>query len=165
VQQAGTPAEIYQRPQNIFVATFIGSPPMNLMKVDVTDEPSGPVFQANGLKIPVPASIAGAIAGRNGSQVLLGVRPEEIKLQTPLSSVGAVGTVELSELLGSELLLETRVGETRVTVTRIDPGARFSAGESVGLQFAGSNLHVFDPVSGMSLTAGRLGAPTQTALH
>jgi multiple sugar transport system ATP-binding protein len=97
IQQHGTPREIYDKPANIFVAKFIGSPPMNLFNVQINDGvinlPSGDRLELNGQTMPGTAS----------KRVTLGIRPEKIKESE--SGVGVAAIVRVVERLGAETLV------------------------------------------------------------
>ena len=134
IQQMGTPAEIYARPANTFVAGFIGSPPMNLIPGEVAQ---GTFRHAAGT---VP------LAGQQDGQVTLGIRPEDIALA--LAGEGELsGTVYSSELLGDSTLLSVRVGGTLVAA-KAGPQEGRPMDTPVGLRFARDKLHLFDTATG-----------------
>jgi sn-glycerol 3-phosphate transport system ATP-binding protein len=124
MEQFGTPQEVYHRPASTFVASFIGSPPMNLLK------------NAPGVK-------PGAI---------LGVRPEHLRIAN--NGEGWEARLETQELLGAERLLYTRVGEEQVIVrvdeSQVTP-TPFANGATVHLTFAPEHVHQFDTASGKRL--------------
>ena len=132
MEQFGTPEEVYQRPATTFVAGFIGSPPMNLLR----GQADGARFTTGGQTLPLPTA-----APRNG-ELILGLRPEH-------ASWGAGGgtwelQVDVVETLGAERLVYCRLGETLFTV-RIDgmlPPPR--PGDRVPLGVAAERLHWFD---------------------
>src|SRR3989454_2313145 len=76
LQQVGTPLDVYEKPQNVFVANFIGTPQMNFIRATVAD--GGAVLAANGFKLPAPATARGALASRVGKAVAVGVRPQNV---------------------------------------------------------------------------------------
>ena len=136
MEQIGTPDEVYHRPATTFVASFIGSPPMNLIQGSA----DGSRFTAGGQTLTLPAA-----APRVG-ELILGVRPEH----TELSRTGSVGwplKVEALEMLGAERLVYGRLGETLFTVrldaTLVPP----KVGDMVSLQTTAEHLHWFDPVT------------------
>lgn len=153
VQQAGTPEDIYHRPRNIFVATFIGSPPMNIIEAELTSIGGEPHFTAGALKLPVPGRLKAAVSGLRG-KALLGLRPEHITLEAAASATSfATGAIDLSELLGSEQLAQVMVGDKSLTVTRVDPFRRLSPGQPVGLAVPADEIHVFDPATQENLSS------------
>jgi sn-glycerol 3-phosphate transport system ATP-binding protein len=133
MEQIGTPDEVYHAPATTFVAAFIGSPPMNLLK----GHADGTRFASAGqtLALPAPAPRAG--------ELILGVRPEHAELNRD----GAAGwsmKVEALEMLGAERLVYGSVGDTLFTV-RIDATvAPPKSGDVVSLQVAPEHLHWFD---------------------
>jgi multiple sugar transport system ATP-binding protein len=154
VQQAGTPEDIYHRPSNVFVATFVGSPPMNLIEAAILDRGGEHFFRAGSMEFAVPQCLVEKLSSSRASTVLVGIRPEHIQISD--KSVGhrglATGTVDLTELLGSEQLVQVRVDNRQLTVTRVDPFLRLAPEEPVSLSFSAEHLHVFDPTSGLSLS-------------
>jgi multiple sugar transport system ATP-binding protein len=130
IQQSGTPAEIYARPANIFVAGFIGSPPMNLMAGSVT---SGKFSHKAGA-IPFAAAADGPVT--------LGVRPEDMTIADPAAGHFA-GTIFSSELLGDTVLLGITLGPDLVNV-KVGPQGGMRIGEPVGITLDPARLHAFD---------------------
>lgn len=113
IMQAGSPMEIYNRPANTFVASFIGNPPMNLLpcKVDMTD---GTMLVADALRISTAKFRMPK--GQRSGDLTLGVRPEHIKIETAADSSGIKGQVYAIQPLGGEVLVVVRVGEQLVSV-------------------------------------------------
>ncbi len=133
MEQIGTPDEVYHRPATTFVASFIGSPPMNLIKGSA----DGSRFTAGGQTLALPAS-----APRSG-ELILGLRPEHAEL----SQTGSAGwqlKVEALEMLGAERLVYGHVGDTLFTVrldaTLVPP----KVGDTVSLTTTAEHLHWFD---------------------
>ena len=133
VEQIGTPDEVYHRPATTFVASFIGSPPMNLIK----GHADGSRFTAGGQTLTLPAA-----APRSG-ELILGLRPEHAEL----SQTGTAGwqlKVEALEMLGAERLVYGHVGDTLFTVrldaTLVPP----KVGDTVSLATTPKHLHWFD---------------------
>jgi multiple sugar transport system ATP-binding protein len=137
LEQVGTPLEIYDRPATLFCARFIGSPPMNLLDVELTN---GALTAAGGLALAAPDGLA------RGRRLVAGVRPEALELTQP----GAAGAVDArvvsEEALGDETIyvVETAAGDVRV---RMPPTSRFGADAPVGLRHAGAVPPVYDPDS------------------
>jgi multiple sugar transport system ATP-binding protein len=153
VQQAGTPEDIYHRPKNIFVATFIGSPPMNIIEASVSAIGDRLHFVAGELKLPVPDHLREVVSKLPGS-ALVGLRPEQITLEkSPTRDAFAKGTVDLTELLGSEQLVQVRVGEKQLTITRVDPFWRLLPEQPASLTVPAEEIHVFDPRTQESVSA------------
>jgi multiple sugar transport system ATP-binding protein len=140
LQQIGTPDEVYDRPANVFVAEFIGSPPMNLL--DATRDQDS-VVTAGGWRIPAPA---GALASGNGA-LTVGLRPEGIEIVAD----GQAAEVIAVEPFGSEVIVDVRVG-TQPLKIRAAPHVRPAPGSSVGLRADPSAVRLFDRSSGAALS-------------
>ncbi|ARP94084.1 sn-glycerol-3-phosphate import ATP-binding protein UgpC [Bordetella genomosp. 13] len=107
-EQIGTPMEVFEKPASTFVAGFIGSPPMNLLRVQVAGD--GTVQTANGAPLDIsPLDVPQAVRGR---RVVMGMRPEHMLLNTR----GVTATVEMIETLGSEQLVHCRSGDAMLVV-------------------------------------------------
>ncbi len=133
IQQTGSPAEIYARPANSFVAGFIGSPPMNLIRGAVT---SGRFEHAGGaLDLP----------GQPDGAAMLGIRPEDISLVEEGGDID--GMVYSSELLGDSTLLNIRIGDGLISA-KVGPGDGREMDSAISLTFDRARLHVFDGQSG-----------------
>jgi multiple sugar transport system ATP-binding protein len=145
LQQLGSPDEVYNRPANVFVATFIGSPPMNLVPGRVARENGGWRFQAEGISIPCePAALGvepGALDRVAGDGVHLGIRPESIRLGEA-GGGGIAGRVQLLEPVGSDLFLTVEAGGTTLQV-RTAPDTPVQQGDNVTLAFDAAKSHVF----------------------
>jgi multiple sugar transport system ATP-binding protein len=144
VQQVGAPLELYERPQNLFVANFIGTPPMNFVKATVTD--SGGELSARGFKLPAPASARDALAGRLGKQIVVGIRPEHV-VESGRQTRGAVAplelTVDLVETLGDEVVIHGSQGDDQIAF-KMDPHDPPQFGGKVSALVEIDRLHLFD---------------------
>ncbi len=146
VQQIGSPQEVYNTPNNVFVAGFIGSPAMNFFKVTLQD---GVISNGKGLSLQLPLAKQKLLEekGYNDKELIFGIRPEDIKgsqivLETyPSSSVKA--EVVVSELLGAETMLYTKVDDTEF-VSKVDARDFHNPGEMVDLAFDLNKSHFFD---------------------
>ncbi|BDZ55698.1 ABC transporter ATP-binding protein [Agromyces marinus] len=147
LQQVGTPRELYERPANVFVAGFIGSPAMNLFHADVTD--GGVLFG----KAVVPVERE-AITHASGSTVTVGVRPEDITVSTTPGE-GIEVVVDIVEELGADGYLygHTEIeGKRTDIVARVDGRNHPFSGETVYLLPTPKHVHVFDVESGERLS-------------
>jgi multiple sugar transport system ATP-binding protein len=144
LQQVGPPLDVYERPANIFVANFIGTPPMNFIHATLQD--GGAVLQAASFQIPVPASLRTATAGKAGKKVIAGIRPEHV-LDPALPSRGETAgldlTVDIVETLGDELVVHGRIGED-VLVFKRDAHRAPELGSKVAVKLELSQMHLFD---------------------
>lgn len=143
IEQVGSPTEIYQRPANVFVARFVGDPPMNILRSEV----EGEAINLFGLtKLSLPAAIRSKLdAADIEKSLLVGVRPRDIKLVAPSSSEALLrGQVKYVQVLGETSILTVTLDshEVRVKMNTQDAPNR---GESVGLSFAVQDCHFFDP--------------------
>lgn len=147
VQQFGTPAEVYGQPANLFVAGFIGSPPMNLIAGDLAGG-NAPVFTSSGLTLSLP----GFAAGKPGSRdVVLGVRPQDLELVGEQESADLRGRVWVVELLGSEKLVEVAYGERRRVTVQVRAETTVNVDDPVGVRLDIRRAHLFDVSSGAAI--------------
>ena len=112
--QVGTPLEVYEQPENIFVATFIGTPPMNFFKARIAGGGKQPRIGATPTSLPVPEVWRGAAHAADGREILVGIRPENL-LDAGAPGRGATAPlsfdVEVVEPLGHEVLVHGRLGD------------------------------------------------------
>ncbi len=145
IQQCGTPLQVYGEPENKFVAGFIGSPSMNFMEATILAAEGGLVAQTPQLRTRISGRHAAALAPWKDRTVILGVRPEHLLVNaSDLNSIGKA-QIEVIEQLGSEIVLDTRVGELNLTISRVNPKLPLMEGESVQLSVPSEQLHFFDP--------------------
>jgi ABC-type sugar transport system ATPase subunit len=148
LQAYAAPEELYERPQNQFVAEFVGTPPMNFFKLNAS------ASQADGgtrlssreleLDLEVPARVNGGV-----ESITVGVRPEHVSFVAPEAG-DLRGEVYVSEPMGREQVVDVRVGDSVVRVLA-PPGMSVTIGERVGLRLDSSQLHFFEPVTGERL--------------
>jgi ABC-type sugar transport system ATPase subunit len=132
IAQIGTPEEVFNRPTNIDVAAFIGSPPMNLFDGNV----EGKTVSVGDYRVDLPRA-----PGHSG-KVIVGIRPSHIHL----SDSGLPANLYLSENLGEGMLLNCNVGDNLVKV-RLPQVRRFADNQALQLTFDPANIHLFDPQS------------------
>jgi multiple sugar transport system ATP-binding protein len=142
IQQVGEPLELYGQPANKFVAGFIGSPAMNFAEGVITEEGGGLTVSNPGLRIAVPPSRAEKLRAYKGQTLTIGVRPEDIHIATD-SRTGFDAVVDVVEPLGSEILLDVKVGP-HVMVARVDPSVRAKVHEAIRLAIEPDRVHFFD---------------------
>jgi multiple sugar transport system ATP-binding protein len=145
VQQVGEPLELYNQPANKFVAGFIGSPAMNFAAVTVTEANGSLIAENSGLRIKLPDETAQRLRGHIGREVTLGVRPEDLTVAgtADLDHPCFDAVIEVVEQLGSEILLDMKVGEG-VMVASIEPTARVKVRDKLRVAMRPSRLHIFD---------------------
>jgi len=148
VQQVDTPQNLYDNPCNMFVAAFIGSPQMNFLDATLESDEKGFYLTVNGdiLRIPDDKP-AEALSQYKGRAVKLGIRPEDIyddehSLSENAGSVISV-SVDVSELMGSEVYLYLKYGTTVLTA-RVAPTTKARTGDSIKAAFDMKKIHLFD---------------------
>lgn len=144
IQQFGTPQEIYNHPANLFVAGFIGSPPMNVVeKVHVQD---GKLFErSSGASYVLPVSSLESFGANLADRdLVLGIRPQDVRIDPEPAAGSLTGKIELIQLVGSEKLLDISLpGGVRLTAeVRADLPVR--PAQEVGIEFDASRAHLFD---------------------
>ena len=144
IEQMGTPEEIYDRPANLYVAGFVGSPAMNTLAATVRTADGGllATLAESGQTIGLPAAVAGALAA--DSKVVIGVRPEAVKLAAESEPNALRALVEDVELIGPEKLVVARIGKAAVTA-RVEPHAPVRHGQTCFLAFGETGISLFDP--------------------
>jgi ABC-type sugar transport system ATPase subunit len=138
IEQVGTPMEIYHEPANQFVASFFGSPSMNLIPGEVHRRPDGPVFAFDSAAIPLP----GMVDVPDGPATL-GVRPESVRVDGVAG--GRPARVTLVEPLGKETLVYLNHGAERLLIAVAGPSFQVEEGASVEFDLGGGRLYLFDP--------------------
>ena len=137
--QLGTPDDLYHRPVNLFVAQFIGSPPMNVLDAEIRD---GALVAEGGWRLPLPRRV-------DAKTVSIGIRPEAIDLAESSADAQAA-EVLVSEPLGSETIVDVKVGSSLVKV-RAAPEVRPEPGSRVHLHVDPRAVRLFDSVTGNAL--------------
>ena len=147
VEQQGAPLELYDKPTNLFVATFIGSPPMNLIEAVATrDDGQLIAVTEDGLKL----SLAGTTGVVEHAELTVGIRPEHLELSFDSATGGLPFAIDFIEDTGSDSYVAGSVGIHRVMVARngrigVDAGPAFVSVRPGG-------LHVFDRSTGRRLS-------------
>ena len=144
VEQIGAPLELYDRPQNLFVAGFIGSPAMNFIKGAIRSNGRLEFEGANGVRLPLLA----APAGSAGSPVIYGIRPEHFVL----AEDGAEAEVQVVEPTGSELQIAAKFGGDDI-IAVFRERHDFKPGDKIRLKPDPRLVHLFDEPSGQRLNA------------
>ncbi len=144
LQQCDVPLQIYDRPVNKYVASFMGSPEMNFLPVTVSHEDGHYVLVGKSFRISVPNSRAEALASRRDTGVWLGIRPEAISIQHTLNVTNTVpATVDVVELLGGHTLVYTLVDDQTI-VADVPSDTPVAVGDQVALLFNPQKLYAFD---------------------
>jgi multiple sugar transport system ATP-binding protein len=149
VQQIDTPLALYARPRNTFVAGFIGSPSMNFVSGEIVQDAAQ--FRARGGAFTVELRRRWA-AGSGQREVILGVRPEDVRVVQSADADAVRLRLDLVEPMGNEIFLHASAGEHELTA-RVAPQALPEPGAEIALALDDRRLHFFDPASRESLRA------------
>ncbi|MDD5091957.1 MAG: sn-glycerol-3-phosphate ABC transporter ATP-binding protein UgpC [Candidatus Wallbacteria bacterium] len=154
IMQVAAPLELYDFPANRFVATFIGSPAMNIIRGQLKKDGNNLAFMNQTMKLTVPPGKSGFLESYNGKEIDLGLRPEHISIDMSGKAAADVvtGEVGIIELMGNEKIIHAVAGDT--IICRTDPHCRAEKGRPAGMVFNMDKAHFFDPESGMNLTLG-----------
>ena len=181
LQQVAEPQNLYERPTNLFVAEFIGSPAMNLVEAELDRDGDGVVARFGSHELRLGGAAAAGAAGRAGTRVILGFRPEDLADAALAGGTGPGTTLsvvsEIREEMGAEVLVHFGLGVPPVRrrdiiesaepedpahaelgarsampfVARLARGTRAKEGEQLELAVDTARLHVFDPATGEAL--------------
>jgi multiple sugar transport system ATP-binding protein len=146
VEQIGTPQELYERPRNVFVATFIGSPKMNILEATAVSDGGGSMWAVLSAtcRVHLP-HLRGVSPERTGSEVLVGIRPEHLLLTTEES--GAIsGMTIATEYLGNDIYAYVALDGVKSDplVMRLRPDSGVVAGQKIHVRMPPDRIHVFD---------------------
>jgi multiple sugar transport system ATP-binding protein len=145
LMQVGPPLELYDAPQNEFVARFIGTPPMNI--VPVTLSADGQRLEHAAFAMPLPQTWRQAAAAHRGKPLALGIRPEDIcepGQQDWTAAAEFDGVIEIFEPLGHEIIVHVRSGEERI-LAKLETDVLPAIGQKIRLALNGEKIHLFDP--------------------
>jgi multiple sugar transport system ATP-binding protein len=144
IQQVGTPHDIYERPRSIFVASFLGSPAINLLDGELSTEGGVPCFRRGDWVVPLPRLDAAP-----SRPVVLGLRAEDTGPEQPGGAV-LTGVVDTAMPAGSDQFLGLKVAGADVFV-RVGKDAQVNEGDTIRLGLNPARLHLFDKATGLSL--------------
>lgn len=143
LQQYGPPEELYDRPRNLYVASFIGDPPMNLIKVQYIEH-ERPIFVTQGFTFDIPSNLIPILKSAGEREFILGFRPEDVKLSLNPKEWAFLGEVYLIEPFGGETLIHFRVGEHKLRAL-VPRDKRVAPGSQWRFAVNPEKLHVFLP--------------------
>lgn len=147
LQQVDSPQTLYDRPDNLFVAGFIGTPAMNFVKSHLDKSDGKLVVDCGSFKVNVPTERYGVYSSYVGNDVILGIRPENIHdphfVPTGIFAQSVEVKVDLTELMGNEIFLYLTSGDHNF-VARVDPRTACRIGDRTQVVFNLSNMHLFD---------------------
>jgi multiple sugar transport system ATP-binding protein len=150
LQQLDTPQVLYDKPANLFVAGFIGSPAMNFFPANLRKDGNNLFVDAGDFSLKVPENRVGTYQSYAGKDIIFGIRPEDI--HNPMFAPPGIhaepveAKVDVTELMGNEIFLYLISGKNNF-VARVDPRTRFQIGDQVQVVFNMDNFHLFDPAA------------------
>lgn len=159
LQQYAGPRTLYDDPANQFAASFIGSPPINLVRCDVQD---GGMLDAGDFRLPVPDHLSTALRDASTGKVVMGIRPQDVQVSSdapsdasgvvlfrfPASSVPA--EIYTTEPLGDSTILDLKVGDKLLKAV-VSATFEGEAGAKVVIHFPSERIHLFDGGSGRAI--------------
>jgi multiple sugar transport system ATP-binding protein len=154
LMQCGSPMELYDRPDNVFVARFIGTPHMNIVPASLSDD--GSEILLFGSRIPVSTQFKEAANGARGHDVVLGIRPEHIGAAQEVDwsdTITLQGQVEMVEPLGHEAILHFKMGEHVLTGRLRSHGNLPVAGDKINMQLKCDAIHLFNKTTEKRLSS------------
>jgi ABC-type sugar transport system ATPase subunit len=155
VRQCDTPGRLYDAPADVFVARFMGSPPMNVLDARVEAGGGGLEVAVGEARLALPAELVAArpaLPSYAGRPIVVGVRPDGFELGPPGVRDGCTAVVHLAELLGSESLVHVELDGTGTRVTgRLAGRSSAAPGDRVSLEIDPAGLDFFDPETGVAL--------------
>jgi multiple sugar transport system ATP-binding protein len=144
IQQVGSPLVLYNEPENLFVAGFIGSPPMNFMPVTISTQGGICTADEGDFKVVLPKSAADLLKDYEGKQVIMGVRPENLKHNPEGSKETSItATVKVIEMLGDEIQLHLET-EVSSVIAKVPPSLHFKVDQQICFTPAEDKIHFFD---------------------
>jgi multiple sugar transport system ATP-binding protein len=153
VQQHGRPLDLFNRPENVFVASFIGAPAMNLVRAVLSDEGGVPVLRMGECLVPLPPQFRAKLGKATGQEVVFGVRPQDIAVRHGRAGEGLSAKITLAERLGTETLVELDAAGT-ILQARLSPNVDVEEGANAAISIDFAHTHFFDPVTERALLHG-----------
>jgi multiple sugar transport system ATP-binding protein len=147
LKQINTPQNLYDSPDNLFVAGFIGSPAMNFFPATLQQSDGKLVIDAGDFTLEIPEDRKAAYQDYVGKQIIFGIRPEDI-VNPEYAPRGIIAQpvetkVDITELMGNEIFLFLKSGKHDF-VARVDPRTKVTSGQEMQLVFNMDNMHIFD---------------------
>ncbi len=147
LQQIDTPQTLYDRPDNLFVAGFIGSPAMNFFPAKMHMEDGKLYVDGGSFSLKIPDSRSEIFKPHAGKDVTFGIRPEDIhnpEFAPPgIDAEPVEAVVDVTELMGNEIFVYLKTGESSF-VARVDPRSRYHVNDKVQMVWNMDNMHIFD---------------------
>lgn len=147
LQQLDTPQELYDRPNNLFVAGFIGSPAMNFFDGKIVAEGNDLLVDLGSFTVKIPSAKKPVYQGLVDKEIIFGIRPEDIHnpqyAPPDISAEPVMAKVDVTELMGNEIFLYLVNGKHEF-IARVDPRTRMQVGQEYQVIFNMDNFHIFD---------------------
>jgi multiple sugar transport system ATP-binding protein len=147
MMQIDSPQNLYDLPDNIFVAGFIGSPAMNFFDATLVEQDGKLMVDTGYFRVQVPPEKAQAARPYAGKEVVFGVRPEDVHdrafVPTGIRAEPLTATVDVTELMGNEVLVYLLTGKKQF-IARVDPRSKARVGGELDVAFNMDNTHLFD---------------------
>ncbi|MCS6773438.1 MAG: ABC transporter ATP-binding protein [Thermoflexales bacterium] len=148
LQQVDTPQVLYERPDNVFVAGFIGSPSMNFFDATLTSVGGKMYVDTGAFRVEIPENRVEPYRAHVGKQVIFGIRPEDChdpEFAPPgIHQAIVEAKVDVVELMGHETILYMVAGGSQSFLARVDPRTRARVGNTMGIAMNMDNMHIFD---------------------
>ncbi|MBU4227029.1 MAG: ABC transporter ATP-binding protein [Candidatus Atribacteria bacterium] len=155
LQQIGTPEEVYEYPENLFVADFVGEPPMNFIKATLVREENDYMAKLYNQKLKIPENYKDSIEKfykGDVIEIMLGIRPIYIYISEPVEGQTVSGEVYVFEDIGESGILTVQIGDALIRV-ELNPGYSFKLGEKVNITFDLEKILIFNPTTGERIKA------------
>jgi len=154
LQQLDTPQNLYDHPNNLFVAGFIGSPAMNFFPGKLRKDGGKLIVDTGDFAVPIPQKMAKPYEGHAGKDIIFGIRPENIHdadfVPTNIDAEKVAVKVDVTELMGNEIFLYLVSGKNTF-VGRVDPRSKLRVGQQTSVAFDMDNIHIFDTASELAI--------------
>ena len=152
LQQVDTPQHLYDHPDNVFVAGFIGSPAMNFFSGTITGTVDEMYADSGPVRMRLPQNEAEQLGQESiGREVIFGVRPEDIHypqyVPAGVNGQSIEAVVDVTELMGNEIFVYLIAGDDQNFIARVDPRSDLRPGDKVGIIFNADKIHIFDRVT------------------
>ena len=144
LQQYSSADELYNKPRNLFVAGFIGSPPMNFIDCTLVEKEGNYYLDAGSFMVKLPIDLGKLVAEKaTGPELVLGVRPEDLKISLKPTENSIESNVYVLEPLGKDTIVNVKLGDTLVKILA-PPYIRLSIGDRIWIVYDLNKIHIFD---------------------
>ncbi len=156
LQQIDSPQDLYDKPNNVFVGGFIGSPSMNFFDATLVENDGRLEINTGGFRLEVPEPLAASWRAHKSKEIIFGIRPDDMHAKefTPPGILEADmdATVDVTELMGNEIFLYLNTKDDKQFIARVDPRVNVSPGDAMPLAVNMANAHIFDPKTEQNLS-------------